>query len=181
MDRMISYKDMENKINNSETMSEEEKTEFLENYKVNYYLWLDDLKQNLNNYQPLFTDLETRKSISPSFNYSEHNLKGEIWKEFLLNPKYAVSNLGRVRYDGKIQKQKDDKPQYVTLANENLRKDYVYNLVAYTFLGKVEGDGYHIHHITNDGYYNTEDNLILLTQEEHSYVHGFKVGNFRKG
>ena len=53
----------------------------------------------------------------------------------------------------------------------------MYQLVAYTFLGKIDGDGYHVHHITNDGYYNTTDNLILLTQEEHSYVHGFVIGD----
>lgn len=177
MDRMISYDEMKQKINNSETMSDKEKTEYLATYKKNYYLWLDNLKQKLNNYQPLFTDIETRRKLSPSFNYSEHNLKGEIWKEFPLNPQYTVSNLGRVKYEGKIQEQKDDKLHYITLADDNLRKDYIYNFVAYTFLGKIEGDGYHVHHITNDGYYNTEENLILLTQEEHSYVHGFKVGS----
>lgn len=34
----------------------------------------------------------------------------------------------------------------------------------------------HVHHITNDGYYNTTENLVLLTKDEHSYVHGFEVG-----
>ena len=137
---------------------------------------LDDLKRQLNEYVPPFEDLDKRRSISPSFNYDENDLEGEIWKPFPLNNKYTVSNLGRIKYEGKIQKQKDEKIQYVTLADENLRKDYIYNFVAYTFLGKIVGDGMHVHHITNDGYYNTTDNLILLTQEEHSYVHGFKTG-----
>ena len=57
-----------------------------------------------------------------------------------------------------------------------MRKDYVYNFVAYTFLGKKENDGFHVHHITNDGYYNTEENLVLLTKDEHSYIHGFEIG-----
>ena len=139
-------------------------------------LSLDEMKEILKNYKPLYDDLEKRRSISPSFNYNENDLEGEIWKEFPLNKNYMVSNLGRVKYKGKIQKQKDDKIQYVTLADENLRKDYIYNFVAYTFLGKKDGDGFHVHHITNDGYYNTDENLVLLTKEEHSYVHGFQVG-----
>ena len=77
-------------------------------------------------------------------------------------------NLGRIKYKGQIQKQKDEKTGYVTLADENLRKDYIYNFVAYTFLGKIEGDVMHVHHITNDGYYNTTENLVLLTKDEHS-------------
>ena len=141
-----------------------------------HYINLDNLKDRLKEYKPPFEDLNKRRNISPSFNYDENNLEGEIWKEFPLDSKYMVSNLGRIKYEGKIQKQKDERIQYVTLADENLRQDYVYNFVAYTFLGKIEGDGMHVHHITNDGYYNTTENLILLTQDEHSYVHGFKVG-----
>ncbi len=140
---------------------------------------LDELKRQLAEYVPPFEDLDKRRSISPSFNYDEKDLENEVWKPFPLDTKYTVSSLGRIKYEGKIQKQKDEKTGYVTLADENLRKDYVYNFVAYTFLGKIEGDGMHVHHITNDGYYNTtgvNGNLILLTQDEHSYVHGFKVG-----
>ena len=139
-------------------------------------LLLDELKEKLNNYRPLFDDLEKRRSISPSFNYQENDLEGEIWKIFPLDADYTVSNLGRIKYKGKIQKQKDEKIQYVTLADKNLRQDYIYNFVAYTFLGKIEDDGMHVHHITNDGYYNTIDNLVLLTKDEHSYVHGFEIG-----
>jgi len=176
MDRIHSYEYIKEQINNSQTMTNSEKENYLKTYKTNYYAWLDELKNKLDNYQPLFNDLDTRRSVSPSFNYSEHNLKGEIWKEFPIDKDYTVSNLGRIKYQGKIQEQKDEKIGYVTLADENLRKDYVYNFVAYAFLGKIEGEGYHVHHITNDGYYNTVENLVLLTKEEHSYVHGFEVG-----
>lgn len=177
MQRMVPLWYIEEKVNNSNYFeSEKDKKEVIAMYKKGITRWLDELKEKLNNYQPIFTDLETRRSVSPSFNYSEHNLKGEIWKTYPLDNNYSVSNLGRIKYKGKIQKQKDDKIQYVTLADENLRKDYTYNFVAYTFLGKKEGDGFQIHHITNDGYYNTEENLVLLTKEEHSYIHGFEVG-----
>lgn len=176
MQRMIPFEYIEEKVNNSNHFeNEESKREVLDMYKNGITRWLDKLKERLNNYQPLFTDIDSRKSVSPSFNYSEHNLKGEIWKDFPLDNDYFVSNLGRVKYKGVIQKQKDDKTQYVTLADESLRRDYVYNFVAYTFLGKKEGDGFHVHHITNDGYYNTEENLVLLTKDEHSYVHGFEI------
>lgn len=173
---MLSLQEMTDKINTSTNMNDEDKAKYLEAYKKNYYEWLNELKQKLNNYQPLFNDINTRRKVSPAFNYQEHNIKGEIWKKFPLDTRYMVSNLGRVKFEDKIQKQKDDKVQYVTLANENLRKDYIYNFVACTFLGKIEDDGYHVHHITNDGYYNTVDNLVLLTKEEHSYVHGFEIG-----
>ncbi len=144
-----------------------------------YQKWLDDLKEKLVQYKFPKCSMEQRKLLSPSFNYSEHDLTFEIWKQFPLDSNYQVSNLGRVKYKGKIQKQKDEKIQYVTLEDENLRKDYVYNFVAYTFLGKKEGDGFHVHHITNDGYYNTTENLVLLTKDEHSFVHGFEVGDFK--
>ncbi len=137
---------------------------------------LDKLKRQLNEYVPPFEDLDKRRSVSPSFNYDENDLEGEIWKTFPLDNKYTVSNLGRIKYEGKIQNQKDEKIQYVTLADDSLRKDYVYNFVAQTFLGKIESDAMHVHHITNDGYYNTTENLILLIKKELSYVHRFEVG-----
>lgn len=139
-------------------------------------IYLDKLKKVLKGYMPPFVDLEKRRAFSPSFNYCENNLAGEIWKTFPLDGNYTVSNLGRIKYKGQIQKQKDEKTGYVTLSDKSLRKDYIYNFVAYTFLGKMEGDGMHVHHITNDGYYNTTENLVLLTKDEHSYVHGFEVG-----
>lgn len=176
MDRIHSLEKLTQMINQSDNMSEQEKSDYIETYKKNYYLWLDELKEKLNNYVPWSQNLEVRRRFSPSFNYAQHNLQGEIWKQYPLDSRFIVSNLGRVKFEGKIQKQKDEKTGYITLADEALSTDYVYNFVAYTFLGKIKGDGYHVHHITNDGYYNTTDNLILLTQKEHSYVHGFEVG-----
>ncbi len=140
-----------------------------------------ELQQKLKEYEKL--DEKEKEELRKNYgakNYSENDLKGEIWKEYPRNPKYLISNKGRVKYEGKIQKQKDDeKPHYFTLADESLLKYYIYELVAFTFLGKDENDGYHIHHITNDGYDNSTDNLILLTQYEHSLIHGFLIGRKR--
>ena len=104
---------------------------------------------------------------------------------YRLDKKYSVSNLGRVKYESKIQAQVDEidvkigKPKigYLVLEDKNLRRDYVYSFVASTFLGKIEGDGYHVYHITNNWYDNHVENLVLLNREEHSYVHGFEIGS----
>ena len=181
MDRMHSLEKLTEMIKNSDSTTEKEKSDYIETYKKNYYSWLDELKQKLKNYKPLFADW---RMDSSSFNYSEHNLQGEIWKDFPLDKKYSVSNLGRVKFEGKIQAQVDEidvkigKPKigYLVLEDKNLRQDYVYSFVASTFLGKIEGDGYHVHHITNNGYDNSVENLVLLNREEHSYVHGFEIG-----
>lgn len=149
-----------------------------------YVKQLFNLQQQLKKYEKIEDKEELRKNYG-SKNLSENNLEGEIWKEYPLNPEYLVSNLGRIKFDGKIQPQTDQvdengkiKGGYLVLENKKLKQDYIYNFVAYTFLGKVEGDGYHVHHITNDGNDNSTNNLVLLTAIEHSIVHGFRIGKF---
>lgn len=71
MDRMHSFEKLAEMINASNSMTEKEKSDYIERYKKNYYLWLDELKQKLENYEPLFADW---RMDSSSFNYSEHNL-----------------------------------------------------------------------------------------------------------
>ena len=150
-----------------------------------YVKQLFDLQQQLIEYEKI-EDKETLRKTYGSRNLDENDLEGEIWKEYPLNPKYLVSNLGRIKFDGKIQAQTDQvdpvtgkiKGGYLVLENKDLRQDYIYNFVAYTYLGKIEGDGYHVHHITNDGNDNSINNLVLLTAAEHSIVHGFKIGKF---
>ena len=143
---------------------------------------ISELQQNLKDYEEIKNKDELRKTYGSQI-LTEQDLAGEIWKEFPKNPKYFVSNKGRIKYDGKIQPQTHEidpktgetKWGYLVLEDKNLRQDYIYNFVAYTFLGKIDGDGYHVHHITNDGYDNSVDNLVLLTAIEHSIVHGFKT------
>ena len=150
-----------------------------------YVKQLFNLQQKLIEYDKI-EDKDAIKKTYASKNYDENDLNGEIWQKFPLNPKYLVSNLGRIKFEGKIQHQIEEinpkngeiKCGYLVLEDQNLRKDYIYNFVAYTFLDKIEGDGYHVHHITNDGDDNSVNNLILLTAAEHSIVHGFKIGNF---
>ena len=153
--------------------------------KDEYVKQLFNLQQKLIEYDKI-EDKDAIKKTYASKNYDENDLNGEIWQKFPLNPKYLVSNLGRIKFEGKTQHQIEEinpkngeiKCGYLVLEDQNLRKDYIYNFVAYTFLDKIEGDGYHVHHITNDGDDNSVNNLILLTAAEHSIVHGFKIGNF---
>ena len=51
---------------------------------------------------------------------------------------------------------------------------YVYRFVAAAFFPNYK-EGLHIHHINNNGYDCRPENLILLTPEQHSKVHGFPV------
>lgn len=151
-----------------------------------YCKTLFNLQQTLKNYAKIENKEDLRKQYA-SRNYSENDLEGEVWKEFPENPKYLVSNKGRIKVNGIIQHQTEEidsktgnpKWGYLVLEDKNLRQTYIYNFVAFTFLGKVSGDGYHVHHITNDGNDNSVENLVLLTPVEHSLVHGFKIGNWK--
>ena len=157
-----------------------DRTKSLEEYGKTLF----ELQQKLKDYEKIENKDELRKNYGSQI-LTEENLDGEIWKKFPQNPKYLVSNKGRIKYDGKIQPQTHEinpgtgepKWGYLVLEDKNLRQDYIYNFVAFTFLSKIEGDGYHVHHITNDGYDNSIDNLVLLTATEHSIVHGFKIRN----
>lgn len=158
-----------------------DRTKSLEEYGKTLF----ELQQKLKDYEKIENKDELRKNYGSQI-LIEENLDGEIWKKFPKNPKYLVSNKGRIKYDGKIQPQTHEinpgtgepKWGYLVLEDKNLRQDYIYNFVAFTFLGKIEGDGYHVHHITNDGYDNSVENLVLLTATEHSLVHGFRIGVF---
>ena len=151
-----------------------------------YVKKLFELQQKLKDYEKQENKEELRKTYASNI-LDEEDLEGEVWKEYPQSPKYLVSNKGRIKFDGKIQEQINEiDPKtgkinygYLVLKNNKLRRDYIYNFVAFTFLGKEHGDGYQVHHITNDGNDNSVENLVLLTEIEHSIVHGFKIGNWQ--
>ena len=176
---------MENKFLNKQTVDKDDYAKFLFNLQ-------QKLKEFSNRTEP------KKEEDYYAFNYNP-NIEGEEWKNIEGEgySKYSVSNYGRVKYCGFIVPQKNkiddngkEMKEYLVLDKEkfgemykdvatnfNLSKDvFVYSLVAYAFLGKKEGDYLHVHHITNDGYDNSVNNLILLTKEEHSLVHSFKIG-----
>ena len=99
-------------------------------------------------------------------------LPGENWVEHPKYKTYKVSNLGRVMINDVIQKQRDDpdgKLGYLVL--EKYTMVLVYQLVADVFLDRKEGEGLAVHHIDNNGYDCSEDNLIMLTERQHNAIH----------
>ncbi len=167
----------------------------------NYKIWLENIKKELNEKEPLLKnipDIEKWKT-SPSSDIDTPILKNETWVKIEGSgfTRYEISSLGRVKYLGKIVPQKNRTENgkecigYLVLDKEAFQKKYpkapcgftttthVYSLVAYAFLGKKEKDGYQVHHITNNGYDNSIDNLVLLDKDEHSLIHGFKIGTWK--
>lgn len=54
---------------------------------------------------------------------------------------------------------------------KNYTSILVYHLVADVFLDRKVGEGRAVHHIDNDGYNCSEDNLIMLTEIQHGAIH----------
>ena len=153
--------------------------------KDNYLGFLFNLQQKLKEFSKR-TEPKKEENYY-AFNYKPY-IEGEKWKKIDGGgyTKYSISNLGRVKYCGFIVPQKNkinddgkEMKEYLVLDKEKFKimyKDvatdfnldqsiFVYSLVAYAFLGKKEGDFLHVHHITNDGYDNSVNNLILLTKD----------------
>ena len=158
-----------------------------------YCKTLFELQQHLKSYEIEIRNNPKEKETYAAFNIQPENLQGEEWKQIGVTgyKKYECSNKGRVKYNGKIVPQKDisekqvgylvlDRDEYertYTITDSRMtQQEFVYSLIAKAWLGKIDGDGYHVHHITNDGYDNSVENLVLLTDVEHSIIHGFKIG-----
>ena len=140
-------------------------------------------RKDYNSNQELKNELLKRKAYhSKIYNNREISIfPGEIWKdltEIKDFANYSVSTYGRIKYNGSIILQDDEKDKYGYLilpheCNKNMSYNvHVYTMVAYAFLGKLPYDGKHVHHIDNNGYNCRADNLIVLDSEQHSYVHG---------
>ena len=57
------------------------------------------------------------------------------------------------------------------LVLKNYTSILVYHLVADVFFDRKVGEGRAVHHIDNDGYNSSEDNLIMLTEIQHGAIH----------
>ena len=146
-------------------------TEFL-----NYYDQLWEKTPHKNNWPSKQEIAEKKQEGVKRYNAEEAVLPGEEWRDLPNDAHYSISTMGRVKYNDTIVQQ-DDTTQtgYLKLdVDKKLNIDHsvnVYTLVAKTFLGKKEGDGYAVHYIDNNGYDNRPENLILLTWEQHNAVH----------
>ncbi len=114
----------------------------------------------------------------------------EIWEPvpgYKKNDYYA-SNLGRIKHFGKIMLQNDkDLNGYLCLVDygEEVENEYrfnkstpVYKFVGMAFFNGVlpQNENKHFHHIDNNGYDCRPENIIPLSQIEHSIVHGWPIG-----
>jgi hypothetical protein len=128
-----------------------------------------------------------------SYSFDCRKKEGFEGESFLTYPqnKYEdltieVSDLGRIRINGEIAEQveKEGKVGYLQLKysnkNENIKKaweaiekedDTVYKMVAKVWLGHRNDDGFDVHHITNNGYDNRIENLILVKVDDHHKIH----------
>ena len=134
---------------------------------------------------------EFRNKYEPIYNSKDDLLENEIWirlsqKRF---ENFFVSNKARVRWitpEGSIIfLNQDEDPSlqgaigYLVVDAENKYPEFhnlnrskylrTYTLVAMAFHGKqkYEYDGIHVHHIDNNGYNCTPENLILLDRDTH--------------
>lgn len=93
--------------------------------------------------------------------YYEANTDGN-WKHEKISPALLQDPEKRIGY---LVAQIPDSDEFLN--------KYVYSMVAEAWL-KNYGDG-HIHHITNDGYDNRPENLIILNAQIHHELHSGKM------
>ena len=129
---------------------------------------------------------------TPIYLKTDKKLDGEKWRPYIDCDKIEVSNFGRVRTKVKIKvdenttyniddilKQKDIDVFKGYLYLEHYKKiqeacnfvftdNWVYQMVARTWLKSKIID---VHHISNDGYDNSVENLMYLEREIHNKVH----------
>ena len=132
---------------------------------------------------------ETHEKQKALFDFQEKykeidDLPDEVWVKLPQNgwENVYVSEFARIKVlvDGEFKileqkesSKKDEEIGYLVVKSsafpEPNREYHVYTLVAMAFLGKkvYEGDGFHVHHINNDGYNCRPDNLILLNENQH--------------
>ncbi len=111
-------------------------------------------------------------------NLATETLPGEQWVQHPTLSTYMCSTLGRVKIcvNGVyvVQEQADspgkEKKGYLILKNFQT-PILVYRLIADTFCGRIMGEGRAVHHIDNNGYNNSPDNLIMLTKNQHDLIH----------
>lgn len=146
---------------------------------VEYYEQLWDKTPHRGINWPTKEQLAESKRISLNrYNFSEDTYANdEKWvngSTFGWND-YEISNYGRIKYKGSIVLQDDNELDgYLKLSKSNKEVDHninVYELIGRAFLGKRTNDDYDIHHINDDGYNNTPENLILLTRKQHNLIH----------
>lgn len=158
---------------------------------------LYELRNSANNYEST-DDVKFRKAIQTKhekvYNCKEEKVPQdileevygldssfvEIWRSVPSRKRDEVlaSNLGRIKCKGRIVKQDDESLKGYLKGLDDGAKELAYKLIAEAFYGSTEG--FHIHHINNNGFDCRPENLILLRKEEHSKAHGWWIGGKTK-
>jgi hypothetical protein len=75
-----------------------------------------------------------------------------------------------------LQLKYSNKNENIKKAWEAIEEDTVYKMVAKVWLGHRNGDVFDVHHITNNGYDNRVENLILVEESDHrNKIHNIKT------
>ena len=85
--------------------------------------------------------------------------------------KIEVSNYGRIKINGIIEKQLEEKEGWFYIKIKN--RDYpVYRFVAEVWCECPfeDASGWQVHHISNDGNNNTPENLIWIKYASHNFI-----------
>lgn len=131
-----------------------------------------------------------------SMEKNDARMKNEMWRPVKRDGFDGVfaSNMGRIMWNGRILHLREKncpnadltRDLFINLLHNNhvsgylfadgLSKDvFVHQLVALAWLAPRNINGtIHVHHISNDGYDNRPENLILLTETEHFEKLGHK-------
>jgi hypothetical protein len=127
------------------------------------------------------------------------NLPGEVFRKYPQNINYAyvnfrpflkskeyenynieVSNYGRIRINGLIERQVEVKEGYFYIKSDAV--DYpVYRFVAEVWCECPFSDsvGWQVHHISNDGSNNMSENLIWIEDSSHNKIPKYALDKFK--
>lgn len=109
-------------------------------------------------------------------------IKEELFRAYPKDERIEVSNFGRIRIFGEVQEQEDvykfagmlylKNWKEIIIKGVPLYLPYVYNYVAKTWLEPHNNDNniWDIHHLSNDGYDNSPQNLIWITRNQHKRI-----------
>lgn len=124
--------------------------------------------------------------------FSNKELQNELWLPYPNIDDLYVSSLGRLIYKKifveqvekyeniKLKKEKDDRVGYLQIEREKysylwnkIKEEFIYQIVARIWLndGKEIPNQIAVHHISNDGYDNSVNNLILMKKCQHDFLH----------
>ena len=111
--------------------------------------------------------LEFRNFLMRNDNFGTNSM------EFEHKTKYRIecSNFGRVKIDGNIVKPIEEKPGWLYIHFDKQRYP-VYRFIAETWClcPFIDSSGWEVHHISNDGYDNTPENLLWIKSDAHKCI-----------